>query len=249
MAIDGDGQGSLTLARPAFHRRPIADTRRDDMHAVDAQSLFYREPIQLRVKRALDLLCALVLLVVLAPILVAVAVLVWLDSPGPILFRQSRIGLGGRQFVMYKFRTMLPDCDLRVHRDYYSQLIKGVAPPDQGLFKLRADARVTRIGRFLRRFSLDELPQLVNVVQGSMSLVGPRPPIAYEVEEYGPRELLRLQAKPGLTGLWQVSGRNLLNFQDMIELDLEYVERWSIWLDIWILLRTPLTVLTAYGAN
>jgi lipopolysaccharide/colanic/teichoic acid biosynthesis glycosyltransferase len=175
--------------------------------------------------------------------------LVWLDSPGPILFRQQRIGLGGSAFVMYKFRTMKVDSDAGIHQAYYSDLMSGTVEPSNGLFKLSHDPRVTNSGGLLRRFSLDELPQLINVLRGDMSLVGPRPPIPYEVEQYGPREWLRLKVTPGLSGLWQVSGRNQLDFQQMIDLDLAYIERWSIWLDLWIMARTPFVVLAAHGAS
>jgi lipopolysaccharide/colanic/teichoic acid biosynthesis glycosyltransferase len=249
MAIDSHGQRSLALSDLPFQSPQIANASRYGIGVSDAPSARNRPLLQLRIKRAVDMACALLLLVILGPLLVAIAAVVWLDSPGPILFRQSRLGLGAREFVIYKFRTMAPDCDPAPHRDYYAQLIKGVAAPDNGMFKRHADPRMTRIGRFLRRYSLDELPQLVNVLQGTMSLVGPRPPIPYEVENYGPREMLRLEVTPGLTGLWQVSGRNLMNFHDMIALDLKYIERWSIWLDLWILLRTPVAVLRAYGAD
>jgi lipopolysaccharide/colanic/teichoic acid biosynthesis glycosyltransferase len=249
MVTIDDGGGGFALSGVAFQGQQSSNVSREDAGDSDAPSVHNRQLVQRRVKRGLDVCCALAFLVILSPLLVAIAAVIWFDSRGPILFRQSRLGLGGREFVMYKFRTMVPDCDPAPHRDYYSQLVMGVAAPDHGLFKLRTDPRVTRVGRFLRRFSLDELPQLVNVLRGTMSLVGPRPPIPYEVQNYGPREMLRLDVTPGLTGLWQVNGRNLMNFQDMITLDLNYIERWSIWLDLWILLRTPLAVLTAYGAD
>jgi lipopolysaccharide/colanic/teichoic acid biosynthesis glycosyltransferase len=204
---------------------------------------------QLRAKRALDLVLAVILLLMLIPILVVLAALVCIDSPGPVLFRQRRIGAGGRTFVMYKFRTMYNQADTEVHAAYYRELIRGAAPPRNGLFKVADDQRVTPLGRILRRFSLDELPQLFNVLSGDMSLVGPRPPIPYEVDEYGPRERLRLRVVPGLTGLWQVSGRSRLTFQEMIDLDLRYIDHWSIWLDLWIMLRTPLVMLRGSGAS
>jgi lipopolysaccharide/colanic/teichoic acid biosynthesis glycosyltransferase len=197
----------------------------------------------------LDVVCAIVLLILLAPVLLVIAGLVRLDSPGPVLFRQQRIGAWGRVFVMYKFRTMRQEGDVSIHQAYYADLIRGTAQPRNGLFKLSDDPRITRTGRILRRYSLDELPQLVNILQGHMSLVGPRPPIPYEVDHYGPRERRRLEVTPGLTGLWQVSGRSRLSFQEMIELDLTYIEHWSIWLDLWIMLRTPLVVLGGAGAS
>ena len=151
-------------------------------------------------------------------------------------------------FCLYKFRTMFANNDQAIHQAYYRALINGEAKPLDGTFKLTYDPRITPIGRFLRRFSLDELPQLLNVLKGDMSLVGPRPPIPYEVELYRPRERSRLSVIPGITGLWQVSGRNSLNFQQMIDLDLAYIERWSLWLDIQILARTVFVVATGRGA-
>jgi lipopolysaccharide/colanic/teichoic acid biosynthesis glycosyltransferase len=149
---------------------------------------------------------------------------------------------------MAKFRTMTADNDPATHRQYYCALIRGEVAANNGTFKLARDPRITRVGRVLRRYSLDELPQLINVLRGEMSLVGPRPPISYEVELYGERDRLRLSVTPGLTGLWQVSGRNQLNFQQMVDLDIEYVESWSFWLDLVILARTPLVVITGRGA-
>jgi lipopolysaccharide/colanic/teichoic acid biosynthesis glycosyltransferase len=199
-------------------------------------------------KRALDLLAATVLLLLILPTLLLIGLLVYLSSPGPILFRQRRIGLNGTSFTLLKFRTMYHGTSSAVHETYYRALIQGTAEATGNTFKLRNDPRITPVGRVLRRLSLDELPQLLNVLRGEMSLVGPRPPLPYEVAEYGPRELGRLAVPPGLTGLWQVSGRAILNFHQMIELDLAYVERWSLWLDLEILLRTPLVVLTGRGA-
>ena len=199
-------------------------------------------------KRVFDVTVAVVLLVVLAPVLACVALAVRLSSPGPILFVQPRLGKNGRTFTMYKFRTMRPGGDPAVHRAYVRALICGAAEPQDGAFKLSDDPRVTRVGRFLRRFSLDELPQLLNVLKGNMSLVGPRPPLAYEVELYSARDRGRLSVAPGLTGLWQVSGRSELTFQEMVDLDLEYIERWSMWLDLKILIRTPLIVIIGRGA-
>jgi lipopolysaccharide/colanic/teichoic acid biosynthesis glycosyltransferase len=203
---------------------------------------------QLLIKRTLDVVLPLALLLSLAPVLAAVALVVWLGSPGPILYRQERTGKDGRRFRLYKFRTMLANSDPAIHEAYYGRLVTGQAEAFDGTFKLARDPRITRAGRVLRRFSLDELPQLWNVLKGDMSLVGPRPPIPYEVQLYGARERRRLSVVPGLTGLWQVSGRNSLGFQDMIDLDLEYIERWSIWLDLAIILRTPLVLLSGQGA-
>jgi lipopolysaccharide/colanic/teichoic acid biosynthesis glycosyltransferase len=199
-------------------------------------------------KRMIDVVLALVLLLSLLPVIVCIAVAIWLSSPGPVIFRQQRVGKAGRLFWMYKFRTMVTNSDAQIHAAYYRSLVRGEAVPIDGAFKLARDPRVTRVGRFLRRASLDEVPQLVNVLRGEMSLVGPRPPIPYEVELYGVRERQRLTVLPGLTGLWQVSGRSLLSFQEMIDLDLAYIQHWSIWLDLRILLWTPLVVIAGLGA-
>jgi lipopolysaccharide/colanic/teichoic acid biosynthesis glycosyltransferase len=204
---------------------------------------------QIIVKRLLDIAIGVLLLIVCAPIFVLVAGLVRFTSPGPILFVQERVGKDGKLFCMYKFRTMFRDAESAVHRAYYVALVRGVAQPAQGKYKLVDDPRITPSGRLLRRYSLDELPQLINVIRGDMSLVGPRPPIPYEVELYTSRQRARLMMPPGLTGLWQVSGRSLLDFDDMVRLDLLYIEQWSLWSDLLILLRTPRAVMTGRGAD
>jgi lipopolysaccharide/colanic/teichoic acid biosynthesis glycosyltransferase len=200
------------------------------------------------IKRGLDLSITLALLIILLPVLGGIALLVLMSSPGPILFRQQRVGRDGRVFNFYKFRTMVHGNDHSAHREYYRCLVAGEVDRSAGAFKMKNDPRVTRVGRILRRASLDELPQLINIVKGDMSLVGPRPAIPYEVEMYGSRELMRLRVKPGLTGLWQVSGRGTLSFDKMINLDLEYIASDSLALDLLILLRTPWVVLTGKGA-
>jgi lipopolysaccharide/colanic/teichoic acid biosynthesis glycosyltransferase len=200
------------------------------------------------VKRVLDVVVAAVLLLALLPVLVVVALLVACTSPGPVLFRQRRVGRDGHLFWFYKFRTMFDGNDPSAHRAYYAQLVTANVAAVRGAYKLVDDPRVTPVGRVLRRFSFDELPQLLNVIKGDMSLVGPRPPIPYEVEFYGPRERARLSVTPGLTGLWQVSGRSTLSFKEMIELDLAYIDNWSLRLDLLILLRTPWAILTGRGA-
>jgi exopolysaccharide biosynthesis polyprenyl glycosylphosphotransferase len=204
---------------------------------------------QLALKRALDILVAGVLLIALVPLLLLIALLIRVSSPGPILFTQERVGRNRQPFRMYKFRTMLANGDPGIHRAYFDSLVHGAAAPTNGKFKLGNDPRITRLGRFLRHYSLDELPQFCNVLRGEMSLVGPRPAIPYEVDLYEPRDMRRLAVTPGMTGLWQVSGRSLLDFDRMVTLDLAYIEQWSIWLDILILLRTPLVVLTGLGAD
>jgi lipopolysaccharide/colanic/teichoic acid biosynthesis glycosyltransferase len=201
------------------------------------------------IKRLFDIAASIVLLIVLSPLLVLIAGLVLFSSPGPILFVQDRVGKDGRVFRMFKFRTMVRDAAASIHRAYYEALVNGTAEAIEGRFKLVNDPRITSMGRILRKCSADELPQLLNVLRGDMSLVGPRPPIPYEVELYTPRERARFAVTPGLTGLWQVSGRSLLGFEAMVQLDLLYIQQWSLWFDLLILLRTPLAVLTARGAD
>ena len=211
-------------------------------------------------KRLLDIVVASLLLVVMAPVMLLVSLAIWLDSRGPVVFRQRRVrgeqarGAGDpsrNQFTFYKFRTMYTNSDQGVHRQYVTGLINGSALCTQDgnkkLYKLQHDCRVTRIGRILRKTSLDELPQLVNVLRGDMSLVGPRPGIPYEVQQYKSWHLDRLAVRQGLTGLWQVRGRNELAFDDMVQLDIEYVHSASLWLDIKILLLTVPSVLFGRG--
>lgn len=194
--------------------------------------------------RALDVSIALMLLVLAAPVLVIAALAIRLESPGPAIFRQRRLGQDRRAFTVYKLRTMRARADSEVHRAYVRALIdEADAPPAGGpgqpVYKLTSDDRVTRVGHFLRRSSLDELPQLVNVLIGDMSIVGPRPVIAYETEQYPNSFHRRFQVKPGMTGLWQVSGRSRRTYREMIALDIEWVERQSIGLYVSIVARTP----------
>lgn len=201
-------------------------------------------------RRALDLAVAVTALLLLAPLLVVIAGLVRLESPGSPIFRQRRVGRDEALLTIYKFRTMLADADAAPHRAYVTQLITGDAETAVGhsLYKLVDDDRVTRVGRVLRCTSLDELPQLINVVRGEMSLVGPRPVIPYELEHYAGWYRTRFAVKPGLTGLWQVSGRNERTYEEMVGLDIEYVERQSLRLDLAILARTAWVLLTRKGA-
>jgi lipopolysaccharide/colanic/teichoic acid biosynthesis glycosyltransferase len=193
-------------------------------------------------KRLLDLVIASLLLLLLALPLALVAILIKLDSPGPVLYSQERIGHLGRRFRMYKLRTMVVEAE-RLREDL--QRYNEASPP---LFKIRHDPRCTRIGRLLRRWSIDELPQLVNVLRGEMSLVGPRPALLQEAAQYDQQHALRVLAMPGMTGLWQVNGRSVLPFERMVELDLHYARNWSIWLDMLILLKTVPAILSGKGA-
>ena len=196
------------------------------------------------VKRSVDLVLTGVGIALISPILLLVALMVRLDSPGPILFRQTRVGLGGETFTMLKFRSMANDAEEQL------QALRDQAPDASNdiRFKLKDDPRITRVGGFIRRFSLDELPQLFNVFGGSMSLVGPRPPLVQEVELYDPHVHRRFLAKPGITGLWQVSGRSNLSWDDTVRLDLYYVENWSLTGDVATLAKTIKAVLEKDGA-
>lgn len=197
-----------------------------------------------RSKRALDLAIATPALLVAAPIILVAALLVRLTSPGPAFFRQARIGQGERPFSMFKLRTMRIDSDHAAFRDFNTRELRGeAAPASDGIYKLEADPRMTAVGRALRRTSIDELPQLLNVIRGEMSLVGPRPSLPWEVELYSPEQRRRHECLPGITGLWQVSGRNRLSMPEMLALDLAYLERRSLWLDLLIICRTPRAVL------
>jgi lipopolysaccharide/colanic/teichoic acid biosynthesis glycosyltransferase len=190
-------------------------------------------------KRGFDVIASLLGLVVTSPILLGVGIAVRLESPGPILFSQVRLGLGGRPFRLLKFRTMHLTADERRHQEHIAELLRVGDPAAGGTWTpIEADPRVTRIGGFLRRSHLDELPQLINVLRGEMSIVGPRPPIPYEVELYEPWHLRRLAVLPGLTGLWQVQGWGRLTFDEGVRLDVEYIDRRSLGLDVQIILRT-----------
>lgn len=189
-------------------------------------------------KRSLDVTASAALLVVLMPLLVVIYLAVRATSSGAGIYRQERVGIGGRTFAIYKFRTMHHRASEDVHRAYVSRLLAGEVEAEKGLYKLGDDVRVTRVGRLLRRTSIDELPQLVNVLRGDMSLVGPRPAIPWEVEMFPPWAMARATVRPGLTGLWQVSGRNRLTMTEGLELDVEYVKRATLLFDLQIMFRT-----------
>jgi len=199
-------------------------------------------------KRIFDLVVLVPILLVTAPLMLLVALAVWLVDGKPILFRQVRLGIGGKPFELLKFRTMREASDA-AHREYAGRCISqgrvfgNRNRPGGALYKIANDPRITRLGAFLRRLSIDELPQLINVLRGDMSLIGPRPAIPYEVQMYQDWHRRRLDAMPGLTGLWQVSGRNRLSFDEMVRLDIDYIEHWSLARDLAILARTPRAVI------
>ena len=261
---------------------PEAYTNFPIVHVISHDKYLY-----LRMKRSLDLCCAIVLLVVLSPLLLVIAICIKLDSPGPVFFKQIRSGQNrrkvdrrgqvyptgsispekragmdrrekdaiGRPFGFYKFRTMHVNNDSGLHRQFVERYIKNqIADSGDAVssvspkFKIDGDPRVTRVGRFLRRTSLDELPQLFNMLKGEMSLIGPRPPIPYEVEHYATWHRKRLYVLPGITGLWQVKGRSRVTFDEMVRLDLFYIEHLSLALDVKILLLTPWAIISGNGA-
>jgi lipopolysaccharide/colanic/teichoic acid biosynthesis glycosyltransferase len=241
-----------------FHFYPdlaVAPAQPREIHPmpVSAPARARRDVLYDTAKRSLDILGSASLLLLLAPVLLITGALVKLKSPGPVFFRQQRVGRMMKPFTMLKFRTMHVNADSRIHQDYVSSLIKAKAASHgtggEQVFKLAADPRVTPIGRILRKTSIDELPQLINVLHGEMSLVGPRPPLNYEVEQYQRWHCRRvLEAKPGLTGLWQVAGRSRTTFDEMVRLDLRYARERSLWTDIKILLATPGAVIAGKGA-
>jgi lipopolysaccharide/colanic/teichoic acid biosynthesis glycosyltransferase len=210
---------------------------------------FWLHPVRLEMpslmlKRAVDIVFTSIALVFCLPLIGIIGIAIKLDSPGPVFFRQRRVGLGGREFTMWKFRSMAHMSDRRrndvEHLNHYA---------DARLFKLKHDPRITRVGKWLRRFSLDELPQLFNVIAGDMSLVGPRPPLPSEVNAYEQRHYVRLTVVPGMTGPWQVGGRNLItDFEEVVRLEQDYVERWSFGLDLRIMVKTLGVMLSGKGA-
>ncbi|NLG51933.1 MAG: sugar transferase [Chloroflexi bacterium] len=229
------------------------------MEAVQAPSRFG----YLAVKRCLDVLLASIALLALSPLFLIIAVAIKLDSHGPVIYVQKRVR--GNQnpqdphpernvFNFYKFRSMYVNSDARIHQQYMREYIRGNngkinnGTSHNPVYKMKQDPRITRVGRLLRRTSLDELPQLINVLKGDMSIVGPRPALVYEVEQYSQFGRERLRAQAGITGLWQVSGRTRLTFEEMVKLDIEYTQRRSLWLDIRILLKTIPAVLSGNGA-
>ena len=209
----------------------------------------------LGIKRVMDIVGSALALILCSPLFLMMALAIKTSSKGPVVFKQQRVGQNGKRFTFLKFRSMHVENDPSVHKEYVTKLIAGQAERQgasgngEGVYKLTSDRRVTRVGKFLRRTSLDELPQFVNVLRGEMSLVGPRPAIPYEVAAYQTWHRRRiLEVKPGITGLWQVNGRGRVRFDEMVRLDLQYARSWSPWLDINILVRTPRAVLKGAGA-
>jgi lipopolysaccharide/colanic/teichoic acid biosynthesis glycosyltransferase len=221
----------------------------------DLSRIVSRKRLPLVIKRAMDITCSGALLLVLSPVLAAIAAIIKLTSKGQVLFEQERLGQFGAPFKCLKFRTMYTNNDPKIHQEYIQQFIAGDekcgnrSESRQPVYKITNDPRVTPIGQFLRKTSLDELPQFWNVLRGEMSMVGPRPPVPYEFEIYDIWHRRRvLEIKPGVTGLWQVSGRSRTRFDEMVRLDLRYCQSWSLWLDLKILIATPRAIFTGDGA-
>jgi lipopolysaccharide/colanic/teichoic acid biosynthesis glycosyltransferase len=215
------------------------------------QNTISMNPSYLKAKRVLDIVFTLLIMIPLCIVIAIFAVLIRIDSKGPIFFRQKRVGMNGVEFDMFKLRSMYVDSDDSAHRKSIKQYMNGSAlnyeVHSDNLYKLVNDPRVTKVGRFIRKASIDELPQFINVLRGEMTLVGPRPPIPYEAEEYGPRDLIRLSGKPGLTGTWQVYGRSRVMFKEMVEMDIEYLRQQSILQDLKLIALTLPVMLQGRG--
>jgi exopolysaccharide biosynthesis polyprenyl glycosylphosphotransferase len=211
--------------------------------------------VELSLKRGLDISGSIIGILVFMPVMLLTALAVKATSPGPVIFRQARLGKQGIPFMFYKFRSMYTNMDDRIHREYIRDLIDGnhekvnQGNGDEPFFKIKSDPRITPVGRFIRKTSIDELPQFFNVLKGDMSLVGPRPPLAYEAEKYQAWHLRRiLEMKPGITGLWQVEGRSKTDWDDTVRLDIRYIQNWSLLFDLRLLIRTVGEVLRGRGA-
>lgn len=248
--IKGNGHIPLSVITASYPDHIFQELLNEGENHPNLFSLYLDETMnphwfQKALKKGIDIIGAIAGIILFSPIMLIVALAVKITSPGPIIFRQTRLGLKGRRFPFYKYRSMYLNMDDRIHREYVSNLIEGqlekVNQGEEGnpFFKIKDDPRITRVGKIIRKLSIDELPQFFNVLKGEMSLVGPRPPIPYEIENYKPWHLRRiLEMKPGITGLWQVSGRSKTTFDEMVRLDLRYVQNWSVWLDLKILFRT-----------
>jgi exopolysaccharide biosynthesis polyprenyl glycosylphosphotransferase len=272
LMLDTDGPGArrcvelVTNGRGLINCKVLTRTYPDQLfHEVldqtrPASGIFSLDPseeavlhqVQLPIKRLLDILGATVGLILFSPILLMTAVAIKISSPGPVIFKQVRLGKRGSHFTFYKFRSMVAGNDDRVHRDYVTNLIDGkIDQVNQGtkpLYKIKNDHRITPVGKIIRKLSIDELPQLFNVLKGEMSLVGPRPPIPYEVAKYKSWHLRRiLEVKPGITGLWQVEGRSQTSFDEMVRLDIRYLKNFSLWLDLKVMVKTVREVLFPRG--
>jgi exopolysaccharide biosynthesis polyprenyl glycosylphosphotransferase len=258
--LDGNGDTDYSVVTGTYPNQLFQKLLSEDQGLPDLYPLLLEDSggsqrFQHGLKRAIDVVGSLVGILLLSPVMFVIALAVKGTSPGPAIFDQTRLGKKGARFRFFKFRSMYFNEDDQIHREYVEYLITGQhGKINQGndqepLYKMKDDPRVTRVGRIIRKLSIDELPQLFNVLRGEMSLVGPRPPLPYEVERYEPWHLRRiLEVKPGMTGLWQVDGRSKTSFDDMVRLDLRYVLSWSLWLDLKILAKTVRAVIRPNGA-
>ena len=258
--INGSGEKTLSVVTGTYPDHIIKELLCEGQENPNLFPLYIDEtikPIGLKayLKRAMDVIGSIAGLLLFLPVMILAGIAIKISSPGPIIFKQTRLGAKGIPFSFYKFRSMNCNRSDQIHRDYIANLIHGnLDQINQGdetapLYKMKSDPRVTWVGKIIRKTSIDELPQFLNVLKGEMSLVGPRPPIFYEVEKYEPWQLRRiLEVKPGITGLWQVDGRSRTSFDDMVRLDLRYALKWSIWLDLKILLKTVRAVIRPEGA-
>ena len=252
--LDEDNHSKFTLSAHVFPEdwdRENSEWVGDPKLYPELQPKLAKRHLYWGVKRAIDIAASALILLIMLPFLALIAFVIKLTSEGPVLFEQARLGRLGARFKCLKFRTMYTNSDSKIHSDYVKQYIAGEAQLDEAgnseetLYKITADPRVTSIGRFLRKTSLDEFPQFWNVLRGEMSLVGPRPPVPYEFDCYDIWHRRRvLELKPGITGLWQVSGRNRMRFDEMVRLDLRYCQEWSLWLDLKIILATPWAIIS-----
>ena len=235
---------SISITMDLFDLR-IAEMRQTNFSGIpllEIETLHAKE-WQLLLKRTADIFLSLLLMLILSPIIIITALAIKIESRGPILFKQIRSGVNGRKFKLYKFRSMIVGAEMK------KKHIEKMNEMDGPVFKIKHDPRITKVGRLIRKFSIDELPQLLNVLKGDMSIVGPRPPLPVEVQMYELWQRRRLSLKPGLTCIWQVSGRNNINFDRWMEMDLEYIDNWSLWMDFKILFRTFFVVMFGYGAS
>jgi exopolysaccharide biosynthesis polyprenyl glycosylphosphotransferase len=258
--LNGDGDRacsvvSATYPHDLFNKLLAEKREQPDLFPMDLDESVKTHRVQAALKRLMDMVGSAFGLLLASPLMLITAFIVKISSPGPAIFKQVRLGKKGARFPFYKFRSMYWKADDRVHREYVTNLIEGnldrinQGDAERPLYKMKSDPRITLIGKIIRKTNIDELPQFFNVLKGEMSLVGPRPPIPYEVEKYESWHLRRiLEVKPGITGLWQVDGRSTTSFDDMVRLDLRYVQNWSLWLDIKILLKTVGAVIRPKGA-
>jgi lipopolysaccharide/colanic/teichoic acid biosynthesis glycosyltransferase len=242
-------EGEIEIAALTFPLKDTSDTSSLLFSIYPNKRDSFSEKLFLSIKRMIDIAGGIGGVLFFSPFFLIIPFLIKADSNGPVFYKQKRVGEGGVIFDLYKFRSMHINTSESIHRNYVSSLIKGSADSEKGVYKIKNDPRVTRVGKFLRKLSIDELPQFINVIKGNMSLVGPRPPIPYETAEYELWHLRRvMECKPGLTGIWQVEGRSKTNFNGMVRMDLEYIKKRSLLLDFKIILKTPWALLTAKGA-